>query len=136
MSKFSNIIKYWNNNVLEFNNSNFKQNIIDAICLECEYDRLSITNSGKKKNKKHLCIKDRDLYTPSMGINKELPYLKKLAISTSKLVLISVPNEIGPVFVMKHLFKNLKMGCPPDLIFRYIYIYFVWIVYDFCRLRS
>ena len=37
MSKFSKIIKYWNNNVLEFNNSDFKQNIIDSICLECEY---------------------------------------------------------------------------------------------------
>lgn len=36
-----------------------------------------------------------------------LPYLKNLAISTSKLVLISVPNEIGPVFAMKHLFKTL-----------------------------
>jgi SAM-dependent methyltransferase len=35
------------------------------------------------------------------------PYLKNLASSTSELTLISVPNEIGPVFLMKHLFKSL-----------------------------
>lgn len=35
------------------------------------------------------------------------PYLEHLARSTSNLTFISVPNEIGPVFLIKHLIKFL-----------------------------
>ena len=35
------------------------------------------------------------------------PYLECLARGTSNLAFISVPNEIGPVFLMKHLIKCL-----------------------------
>ena len=76
-NRFSNTTKYWNGLVLQFNNSSFKESIIDTITHDCEYNILSIANNGKKKEKKKLNIQDRDLYTPSMGINKELPYLKK-----------------------------------------------------------
>ena len=102
MSKFSSIIKYWNNNILEFNNSDFKKNIIESLCLECEYDILSITNNGKKKFKKNLCIKDRDLYTPSMGINKELPYLKKF----KHLISINPPGKKYLLFLKNFNNKN------------------------------
>ena len=102
MSKFSSIIKYWNNNILEFNNSDFKKNIIESLCLECEYDILSITNNGKKKFKKNLCIKDRDLYTPSMGINKELPYLKKF----KHLISINPPGKKYLLYLKNFNNKN------------------------------
>lgn len=35
------------------------------------------------------------------------PYLERLASATRNLVFISVPNEIGPIFIMKHLIKCL-----------------------------
>lgn len=105
-NKFSNTQKYWNGTVLQFNHASFKQEIISDLEKSCSYELLTVTNKGKKKITKNLSIQDRDLYTPSMGIKNELPYLKKF----THYVSIKPPGK-SYLFYLKNFNNKSQIIC-------------------------